>query len=105
VRGADGHRERVDLGLGDEFGRLVGIGDQHVMGELALEAVAILSLAHAALQRPEHAKFALDRHADQMRHVDDPPGHAGIIFIVARGLGVLLERTIHHHRGEAVLDG
>ena len=82
-----------------------GIGDEHVVGELALEAVAVFRLAHAALQRAEHAEFALDRHADQMRHVHDLLGHAGIVFVVARGLGVFLQRTIHHHRGEAVLDG
>ena len=43
--------------------RLVRIGDQLVVGELALEAVAVLRLAHAALQAAEHADLALDRHA------------------------------------------
>jgi hypothetical protein len=41
------------------------------VGELALGAVAVLLLAHAGLERAEHAEFALDRDAAEMGHLDD----------------------------------
>ena len=53
---------------GDEVDRLVGIGQQLVVRQLALGAVAVLGLAVAALQRAEHAELALDRGADPVRH-------------------------------------
>jgi hypothetical protein len=105
VRGAHGDGERVDLGLGDELHRLVRVGQQLVVGELALGAVAVLLLAHAALQRAEHAELALDGDAAEMGHLHDLAGDADIVVPVAGRLAVGLERAVHHHRGEAGLDG
>ena len=55
----------------DEFDGLVRVGDEHVVGELALEAVAVFLFTHAGLERAEHAEFALHGNAAQMRHVHD----------------------------------
>ena len=104
VRGAHGDGERIDLGLGDELHRLVRVGQELVVAELALEAVAVLLLALAALQRAEHAELALDRDAAEMGHLGHRLGDADIVVPVARGLAVGLERAVHHHRGEAGLD-
>ena len=101
VRGAHGDGERVDLGARDEIHGLIRIGQQLVVGELALGAVAVLLLAHAGLERAEHAEFAFDRDADPMRHVDDAAGDVDIVVIVGGRLAVGLERAVHHHRGEA----
>ncbi len=105
VRGAHGDGQRVDLGLAHELHRLVGIGQQLGVVELALEAVAVLLLAHAGLQRAQHAEFALDRGADPVGHLHHVAGDAHIVLVAGRGLGVALQRAVHHHTGEAVLDG
>ena len=49
MRRADSHGKRVDLGLGDEAHRFVGISQQHRAIELALEAVAVFRLAMSGL--------------------------------------------------------
>ena len=74
------------------------------MREHALGAVAVLRLALAALERAEHAELALDGDAGPMRHLRDLLGDADIVGVVGRRLAVCLERAVHHHRGEAVLD-
>ena len=104
VRGAHRNRQRVDLGLLDELDRLVGIGEQLVVGELALGAMAVLLVAHPGLERAQHAELALDRNTAEMGHVGDGPGDADIVVPVARRLAVGLQRTVHHDRGEAGLD-
>ena len=63
VAGAHGDGERIDLGVLDEFHGLVGIGEELVVRQRALGAVAVLRLALAALERAEHAELALDRDA------------------------------------------
>jgi hypothetical protein len=104
VRGAHGDGERIDLRLLDEFHGLIRIGQQLVVAELALGAMAVFLLAHAGFQRAEHAEFAFDRNAAEMRHVGHGLGDADIVVPVARRLAVGLERAVHHHRGEAGLD-
>ena len=105
MAGAHGDGQGVDLGGGDEIDGLVGIGQQLRMVQLALEAVAVLGLAHAGLQRAQHAQLALDRDAAGMGHFGDAARDLDIVFVGGGGLGVLLQRSVHHHRGEAVLDG
>ncbi len=104
MRGAAGDRQRVDLGAHDEVDRLVGIGQQLVVGEHALRAVTVLGLALAALQRAEHAELALDRGADMVCHAGDPLGDFDIVVVARRGLGIGQQGAVHHHRGEAVAD-
>ena len=53
------------------FDGLVRVGQQLVVAELALGAVAVFLVAHAGLERAEHAELAFDRDAAEMRHVDD----------------------------------
>ncbi len=105
VRGAHGDGERIDLGFLDELHGLVGVGQQLVMGELALGTVAVLGLAHAALERAEHAELTLDRDAAEMGHLGDLLRHADIVVPVAGRLAVGLQRAVHHDGGEAGLDG
>jgi hypothetical protein len=62
----------------------VGIGQQLVVRQLALGAVAVFLVAHAGLQRAEHAEFALDRNAAEMRHVGDGLGDPDIVVPVGR---------------------
>ena len=76
VAGAHGDGQGVDLGGAHEIHRLVRIGQQLVVAELALEAVAVFLLAHAGLEAAQHAELALDRGADPVGHVDHPAGDA-----------------------------
>jgi hypothetical protein len=64
-----------------------------------------LGLALAALQGPEHAQLALDRDAGPVGHLGDVAGDLDVVIVVGRGLAVGLQRAVHHHGGEAVLDG
>ena len=48
-----------------------GVGQQLVVAELALGAMAVFLLALAGLERAEHAELALDRSADPMGEIDD----------------------------------
>jgi hypothetical protein len=104
VRRPHRDRERVDLGLLDELHGFIRIGQQLVVAELALGAVAVFLVAHAGLERAEHAELALDRDAAEMGHVGHGLGDADIVAPVAGGLAVGLERAVHHDRGEAGLD-
>ncbi len=104
VAGAHGDGQGVDAGALDELDRLVGIGQQLVMAEHALEAVAVFRLAHAAFQRAQHAQFAFNRHAAGVGHLDHLAGDLDVVLVGGGGLGVLHQRAVHHHRGEAVLD-
>ena len=104
VRGAHRDRKRVDLGLGDEVDRLVGVGEQLVVRQHALGAVSVFLLAGAVFERAEAAKFTLDRDATEMRHFGDLAGDVDIVVIARRRLAVGLERAVHHDGGEARLD-
>jgi len=104
VRGAHRDRKRIDLGGADEIDRLVRVGEQLVAADGAFRAVAVLLFAPAMFERAEHAELAFHRRADPMRHVRDASGDVDIIGVGSNGLGVGLERAIHHDRGEAVLD-
>ncbi len=75
------------------------------MVELALGAVTVLLVAHAGLQRAQHAEFALHRDAASVGHVDHLPGDGDVVVVVGGGLAVGLQAAVHHHAGEAILDG
>ena len=104
VAGADGDRQRVDLGPGDEVLRLIGIGQQLLLGELALGTLPVLGLAHAGLERAQAPELTLDRDADAVRHARHLGADPQIVVVVGGCLAVGLERAVHHHAGEAVLD-
>ena len=103
VRGPHRDRQRVDLGGANEIDRLVRVSQQLIVADFAFDAVAVLLLAAAMFERAEHTELALHRRADPVRHVDDAPGNIDIVVVIRRGLGVGLQRTVHHHRSEAVL--
>ncbi len=105
VRGAHGDRQRIDLGFPYEFDGLVRIGEQLVMRKLAFGAMAILGLAHAGFERPQHPEFAFDGYAAEMRHLGDRLRHADIVIPIGWCLRIGLEGAVHHHGGEAGLDG
>ena len=69
MAGAHGDGQCVDLGLVHEIDGLIGIGEELVVGKLALEAVAVFLFAHAGFERAEHAEFAFDRDADPVGHL------------------------------------
>jgi hypothetical protein len=75
------------------------------MIQLALGAVTVFLVAHARFKAAQHAQFALDRHAAAMRHVHHAAGDVHVVGVVGRRLAVFLQRAVHHHRGEAELDG
>ena len=104
VRGAHRDRQRVDLGGADEIDRLIRIGQQLIVADLAFDAMAVLLFAAAVFERAEHAQLAFHRGADPVRHLDHAAGDIDVVVIIRRGLGVGLERAVHHHRCEAVLD-
>ena len=104
MRGAHRDRQRVDFRLLDELDRLVRVGQQLVMRQLAFRAMAVLLVAHAGFQRTEHTEFALHRNAAEMGHVGDLFRDADIVVPVGGGLAVSFERAVHHHGSEAGLD-
>jgi len=67
------------------------------------DAMAVFLFAAAMFERAENAQFALHGGADPVRHLDHAAGDLDVVVIVRRGLGVGLERAIHHDRGKAVL--
>ena len=103
VRCTHRNRQRIDPGGANEIDGLVRIGQQLIVADLAFDAVAVLLLAAAMLERAEHAQLAFDRGADPVRHVDHPASDIDVVFVACRGLGIGLQRTVHHHGGEAVL--
>ena len=106
VAGADGHGQGIDTRLGDEPLGLVGIGQQLVVGELAVGAVAVLlSRPSPRLERAEAAQLAFDRHALRRGPASTTSlVTSHVVVEVGRRLAVFLERAVHHHAGEAVVD-
>ncbi len=103
--GADGDGQRVDLGLGDEIGGFVGIGQQLAVIQRAFGTVAVFFTGHAGFQRAEAAQFAFDRDAAGVRQFGHFGGGGDVVFVGGRGLAVGAQRAVHHHRREAGLDG
>ena len=104
VARADRHGERIDARRRHEPRRLVGVGEQLIVRELAGGAVAVFGLTLAALQRPQAAELALHRHALPVGERDDLLGDLHVVVEVGRALAVFLERAVHHHAREAVVD-
>ena len=82
VGGPHRDRQRVDFGGADEIDRLVGIGQQLVVADLALDAMAVLLFTAAVFERAEHAEFTLHRCADPVRDLDHAAGDVDVIIIV-----------------------
>ena len=105
VAGADRHRQGVHPGVGHEPLRFVRVGQQLLAGQGAGRAVAILLVAGAGFQRPEHADLPFHGDPAGMGHLRHRAGDAHVVVVVGGGLGILGQRAIHHHRGEPLVDG
>ena len=88
VGGADGDGQGVHLGGLDEFGGLVGVGQQLVVGQHAFGAVAVFLLAVAGLQGTQAAQFAFHGHAHGVGHFHHFAGHVHVVLEAGRGLAV-----------------
>ena len=97
VRSADRDCKRIDVGLGDEVGRLLGIGEQHVMRELSRRTGAILVSGVPGLERTQATELAFHRYADPVCGLRHLGGDSDVVFVRRRRLHVALERAIHHH--------
>ena len=93
VRGAHGDRERVDLGARDEVDRLVGIGQQLVVAELALDAVAILRSPPPCSSEPSTPSSPSTEAPTQCAMIDDAAGDRDVVVVVGRRLGVGLRAS------------
>src|SRR5690606_15206344 len=105
VAGTDGNGQRVDIGVSDEARGFFGIGQQLAVIEHALGADTVFLTGHAGFQRTEAADFAFHADAAGVRHFHGTARHAHVVVVVHRRLAVFTQRAVHHHRGEAQLDG
>ena len=104
VAGADGNRQRIDAGAGDEVLGLLGVGEHHVVRELACGAHAVLLAGLAGFERAQATELAFDRDADRVRHLADLARDLDVV-VVARGrLRVFEQGAVHHYAGEARAD-
>ena len=104
VAGADGDGQRVELGGLDELGRFFRVGQHLAVVQLANGANAVFLARLAGLQRAQAAQLALDGGADPVRHGDHLARHVHVVGEVGRGLAVLAQRAVHHHRAEAQVE-
>jgi hypothetical protein len=105
VRGADGDRQRIALGLLHEVGSLGHVGQQLFAGHGAFRAVAVFLVALHGFQGTQHAQFRFHGHADGVRELHHFARHLDVVLVGSDGLAVSHQRAVHHHRREAGLDG
>lgn len=105
MRSANGDRQCIHLGQLHEFCSFVRVGQQLVVSQLAFGTVAVFFFAVAGFQRTQTAQFAFDRNADSVRHFHDATADVDVVVERCGRLAVGHERTVHHHAGEAGLDG
>ena len=72
---------------------------------LGIVASAVFLARLAGFERAEAAELALHRHAHRMRHLAGAPRDFDVVLVARRRLGVLAQRAVHHHAGEAGADG
>jgi len=104
VAGADGNGQRVQLGFMNEAGGLFRIGQHLAVVQLAFGADAVFLAGVTGFEVAQAAQLALDRGADLVRHRHDLLGHVDVVAEVGRGLAVLAQRAVHHHRAEAQVE-
>ena len=105
VAGADGDRQGINLGFGDEISSFSRVGEQLGVVEGALEAVAVFRFALAGFQGAEAAELAFDTDADGVSHVHHFLGDGHVVVVAGRGLGIGFQGAVHHHGGETVGSG
>ncbi len=104
VRGTNGNRQCITVGLLDEVCGLIWISQQLLTRHRAFGAVTVLLIAHHGFERTEHAQFGLDRDANGVGKFNDLFGHFDVVFVGSCGLAISLQRAIHHYRGKAGAD-
>ncbi len=104
VAGADGNRQRVDLGLAHKVRRLIGVGEQSRVVQHALSAVAVFFTGLAGFQRAQATEFTLHRHAAGVRQVHHLAGGRHVVFVARGRLAVGQQAAVHHHRAKARLN-
>ncbi len=97
VAGADGDGEGIHLGLGDEVSSFSRIGQQLIVGEGTLEAVSVLGFTLAGLKGTKATQLTFHTHADGVGHVHHFLGDRNVVLVGRGGLGVGLQRAVHHH--------
>jgi hypothetical protein len=105
VGGADGDGQGVHVGLLDEVGGFVGVGQQGGMVQHAFGAVAVFLAGLAGFQGTQAAQFAFHGHAAGMGQFHHVAGGVHVVFIGGGGLAVGAQGAVHHHGAEAGLDG
>ena len=105
VAGADGDSQGIDLGGLDELGGFFRIGQQLAVIQGAFRAHAVLFTGHAGFQAAQAAQLAFHGHTAGMGEGHGLLGDAHVVVVVGRRLAVGHQRAVHHHRGEAQLDG
>ena len=105
MAGADGDRQRVNLGLGNEIGGFIGVGQQRGMVQHAFGAMAVFLARLAGFQGTQAAQLAFNGNTAGVRQFGHMRGRVDVVFVGGRGLAVGTQRAIHHHRAEAGLDG
>ena len=103
MRGADRDGQRIDFGLLHKIHGLLGVRQQHVLVELALETVAVLLLTFAGFQGTEAAEFAFDRHTNFVCRLRNGCCDVYVVLVTGRRFGISLERAIHHDARETLL--
>ncbi len=105
VAGANGNGQRVHLGLLDEVGRLLGVGQQLLAGHGGVGAVAIFFVALHGFQRAQATQLAFDGNTAHMSHLNHLLGHVQVVFIAGNGFAVGFKAAVHHDRAEAQING
>ncbi len=101
VARADRYGQRIDARAVDEVLRLLRIGEEHFMAELAFGADPVLLAGRARFERTQAAEFTFHRDADRMRDAADFTRDADVVFVARRSLRVLHQGAVHHHAREA----
>ena len=74
------------------------------MVQFAFGANAIFFTGFAGFQVAQATQFALNRHAQHVRHVDHAAGHIDVVAKVGRRFAVFMQRAVHHDRGKTQVD-
>ena len=96
MAGADGNRQRIQLSLFHEIGRLIRIGQQLITSHLGISAVSVFFVAFHGFQRTQATQFAFDADPDAMSHINNLAGHIHVIVVTGNSLAIRLQGTIHH---------
>ena len=96
VAGADGNGQSVQSGGFDELRGFLGVGQHLAVVKFAHRANAVFFARVSGFQIAQATQFPLDRHANQVRHVDHASGHVHVVRKVSGGFAIFQQRAVHH---------